>query len=138
MSSSENQTKEIAEKLASSLRAPATVCLFGDLGAGKTVFCKGFAAALGINERDLKSPTFTFIRKYPLEKFNLYHCDFYRVEHIDDIIGHNLNELFQEKDAVVLIEWAERVEHLIPPSSIKVRMAYVDPSHRKIQIEYPD
>lgn len=131
-SSSEQQTKKIAKKMAKKLKTPAFVCLYGDLGSGKTVFAKGFAEGLGIPAKQIKSPTFTFVRSYKMGRRHFYHFDFYRIESIDDLLANDLHEIFHQKNAYFVIEWAERIEPLLPRKKIKVRFEYIAPSIRKL------
>src|SRR2546428_395652 len=114
ISTSEKRTLELAENLAKKSKTPLCICLYGDLGAGKTVFSKGFAKGLGIPAKQIKSPTFTLIRKYTIGKKLLYHCDFYRIQEPDEELSSNLEEMFHQKNAVILIEWPERVAKLLP------------------------
>src|SRR3989304_1002612 len=102
---SPKETKKVAEKLAKDLTAGSIVALFGDLGAGKTVFVQGLAKGLGIKRRIL-SPTFVFMRSYPFtinqQPLTFYHIDLYRGEDINDFKALGLDEIFQE-DAIIVL-----------------------------------
>ncbi len=89
-------------------------CLSGDLGTGKTVFTKGFARGLGIDE-DITSPTFTLINEY-YGRLPLYHFDVYRVGDPEEMEYIGCDEYFFG-DGVCLIEWAELIEEIIPPNA---------------------
>src|SRR5688572_25745173 len=108
------ETKKRARDLAGMVKPPALICLYGNLGAGKTVFTKGFASYFGIAETEIKSPTYTFVREYAINGKKLYHFDFYRIEAIDELMQHDLEEIFAQKNAIILIEWPERVEDILP------------------------
>lgn len=96
-------TMNIAEKLASKFTGGEVVLLNGDLGVGKTVFTKGIA--LGLNVQDLiTSPTFTIVREYDGERLKLYHFDMYRVEDEDELYELGLDEYFND-NSVCVIEW---------------------------------
>lgn len=132
ISTSEKATLKYAEKLAQKSKTPMCVCLYGDLGSGKTVFSKGFAKGLGIPARQIKSPTFTLIRKYTIGKKLLYHCDFYRIREPDDVISSDLEEMFHQKNAFILIEWPERIEKLLPVKRLDIAFQYKDENTRII------
>ncbi len=136
ISTSEKLTRSLASKLARKSRAPQCFCLSGDLGSGKTVFCKGFAEGLGIAAKQIKSPTFTLMRKYKKGRKVLYHCDFYRINEPDDLLAADLEEIFQQKNAIVLIEWPERVKELLPKNCTNITLEYQDPSTRIITFEH--
>ena len=103
VSHSVEDTMNIAEKLASKFTGGEVVLLNGDLGVGKTVFTKGIA--LGLNVQDLiTSPTFTIVREYDGERLKLYHFDMYRVEDEDELYELGLDEYFND-NSVCVIEW---------------------------------
>jgi tRNA threonylcarbamoyladenosine biosynthesis protein TsaE len=132
ISTSEKRTLELAEKLAQKSKTPLCLCLYGDLGSGKTVFSKGFARGLGIEPKKIKSPTFTLVRKYEVGKKLFYHCDFYRIMEPDELLSADLEEIFQQKNAVVVIEWPERIEKLLPGKRMDIAFEYKDPTTRII------
>src|SRR5215831_1746030 len=107
LSQSEEQTFAAAQDLAHNLKTPAHVLLYGDLGAGKTLFAKGLAAGFGVSDVDeVSSPTFTLINQYP-GRTKVYHIDLYRIE-TGALDGLGLEEIFDDTSAAVIIEWAER------------------------------
>ncbi len=117
---SEEMTFDIGKKLGKSAKAGDIVCLEGDLGVGKTVFTKGFAEGLGIDE-NVDSPTFTIVQEYVCGRIPLYHFDVYRIADVSEMdeIGY---EDFFFGDGVCLIEWASRIYELIPESALKIRI----------------
>jgi len=142
ISTSEQATLKLAKDLAKKSKTPLCICLYGDLGCGKTVFSKGFAEGLGIPARAIKSPTFTLIRKYEIpgsksgsQKKILYHCDFYRIQEPDDLLSSDLEEMFQQKNAFILIEWPERIETLLPKKRLNLHFEYKDDQTRTIQMD---
>lgn len=98
----EQETIELGKGFAKKLKPGDVVFLFGDLGFGKTTFVKGIAEGLGVNTRII-SPTFTVVRKHK----NLYHVDLYRIEEKRQLIELGIEELFDDKSSIKLIEWPE-------------------------------
>jgi tRNA threonylcarbamoyladenosine biosynthesis protein TsaE len=130
---SPEETFDLAEKIGESLDGATIFLLKGDLGAGKTLFAKGLAAGLDIDPVDVTSPTFTLINLYE-GRLRMYHIDLYRLdEGMHNDLG--LEEIFEE-EAVILIEWAERLGY-VPHAAITVEIEYVEDSERKINIAPP-
>lgn len=111
ISMSEQETFEIGYEIGKAAKAGDIYCLIGDLGVGKTVFSKGFAQGLGIDEH-ITSPTFTIVQVYDGEK-PLYHFDMYRIEDPDELEMIGYEEYFFGQ-GVCLVEWANNVEDAIP------------------------
>lgn len=111
---SEEQTFEFAKKLGESAKKGQVYALDGDLGTGKTVFTKGFAAGLGVQE-PVNSPTFTIVQEYDDGRLPLYHFDVYRIGDVEEMdeIGF---EDYLYGEGVCFIEWAKFVEELLPES----------------------
>ena len=143
VSKSVKETQKIASDLARKIiktKKGIVIALEGELGAGKTVFVKGFAKALGIKSK-IKSPTFVLMKKYKPEtvnrklETNLYHLDCYRVGDEKDLKIPELKEILEESHNIVLIEWAERVKKIIPKKHITVHIDHVSEKERKITIK---
>jgi tRNA threonylcarbamoyladenosine biosynthesis protein TsaE len=134
ISKSEKQTKKIASDLAKNLVGQNIICLYGELGAGKTTFVSGFAKGLGIKKRIL-SPTFVIIRQYLIPKSEkvLFHIDLYRLQNSQEIDGLGIGELLSDPKNIVVVEWAEKLESLLPKRRIEVKFK-VEDDFRKIQI----
>ncbi|MBI3653132.1 MAG: tRNA (adenosine(37)-N6)-threonylcarbamoyltransferase complex ATPase subunit type 1 TsaE [Acidobacteria bacterium] len=124
-------TFAVAQQIGEQLTGGAVFLLRGDLGAGKTVFAKGLAAGLGIDPVDVTSPTFTLVNEYE-GRLRLYHIDLYRLE-VGACFGLGLEDLLEEKNAVVLIEWAERLG-FVPAGATLINIEYRDDSERRITI----
>ncbi len=131
-SKSEDDTISIGRDLGSRLRRGDVVCLCGELGSGKTTMVKGIASALGINERDITSASFTIIAEHDAE-IPLYHIDLYRVSG-GDISELGLHE-YIGKDGISVIEWAERAEGEIPEDSVIVSLKHTGDNSREIEIK---
>ncbi len=135
ISHSSEQTTLIAREMAQKNQNGGCFCLHGDLGAGKTVFVKGFAKGLHMDPKMIKSPTYTYLRSYKLGKKFFHHFDFYRIENTDDLIAHDLEEIFSHTNAWILIEWPERVENLLPQERTDIFFEYISENVRKIIIK---
>src|SRR5215470_15858856 len=123
VSRSEEQTYAVAKELASHLTIPAHVLLYGDLGAGKTIFAKGLADGFGVTDVDeVSSPTFTLINQYS-GRVRIYHIDLYRIE-TGALDGLGLEEIFDDAHAAVIIEWAERLGSFETPGAVRVFLSY--------------
>lgn len=131
---SPDETFEYARKLGERLDRGAVILLSGDLGAGKTVFAKGIAAALEIDPADVTSPSFTLVNTYKGKK-TLHHADLYRLDVVRSV-DLGLDEMFDDRDAVTVVEWAERL-NWAPPDAIRVTIEYVSESERKITVDIP-
>lgn len=122
----EDETIEIAQNMESEKFPNMVICLIGDLGSGKTVFTKGFAQALGIEE-NITSPTFNIIKEYNSGELSLYHMDLYRLE--GDIRNLGIEEYY-EKGGVVIIEWADMIEDELPDERLEIHFKLVDEDTR--------
>ena len=127
----EEDTVYFAQNLESEKFPNMVICLIGDLGSGKTIFTKGFAEDLGIEE-NITSPTFNIIKEYNNEEMNLYHMDLYRLE--GDVRNLGLEEYF-EKGGVVIIEWADMIEDYLPEERLEIKFKVVDENKRKLLIK---
>lgn len=135
-SNSPRETQKIAEKLAREIYAGDVIALYGDLGAGKTVFVQGLARGLKI-KRKIVSPTFVFMRSYPFVKnktpLTFYHIDLYRGEQEKDFESLGLDEIFSP-ESVVVLEWADRIKNMLPKKRIEVFFESPNEKTRKIKI----
>jgi tRNA threonylcarbamoyladenosine biosynthesis protein TsaE len=109
------------------------VALVGELGAGKTTLTQGIVRGLGVAEvHYIGSPTFTLINEYE-GRVPVYHLDFYRIEFPSEVVHLGLEE-YLEGDGVSIIEWADKIEALLPEEHMMVRLEYVDHSVRTLDI----
>jgi len=125
---SDAETIEIAQNLESEKFPNMVICLNGDLGSGKTVFTKGFASAMAIDE--VTSPTFNIIKEYNGE-LPLYHMDVYRTNGKVDGLG--IEEYF-DKGGVTIIEWAEMIEDILPQERLDVTFKITGENNRVMVI----
>jgi len=131
-SKSDAETREIGHSLGEHLKRGDVVCLYGELGAGKTTMVKGIASAFGINERDITSASFTIIAEYNLN-VPFYHIDLYRLSR-DEVPELGLQD-YLGADGISVIEWAERAESEIPEHSIRVYLYHKEDNTREIEIK---
>ena len=113
-SRSEAESFQLARRLGEKAKKGEIYCLEGELGTGKTVFAKGFAKGLGIEEI-VDSPTFTIVKEYRGRE-KLYHFDVYRIEDIEELQEIGFSEMISG-DAICLIEWASQIEEEIPENA---------------------
>ncbi|MCQ2010416.1 MAG: tRNA (adenosine(37)-N6)-threonylcarbamoyltransferase complex ATPase subunit type 1 TsaE [Sporolactobacillus sp.] len=124
---SPEETMSFSERLATFLRPGDVLTLSGDLGAGKTVFTKGLAKGLGIQEM-VNSPTFTIVKEYQSGRLPLFHMDVYRISDEEDI---GLEDYF-DQDGVTVIEWAENIPSWLPDDLLSVTIERVNEQERRI------
>jgi len=138
ISNSQRQTLNLGKRLSSLLKSGDTICLYGPLGAGKTVLVKGIAFGLGIPKDKVNSPAFVLINEYKGKRTNIYHIDLYRIKNIGDIITTGYPDYFY-KDGIIVIEWAQRLPHfLMPLNYLKIEFKIIDKNIRKIIISSKD
>lgn len=130
-SRSVEDTLRVAENIESEKFPNMVICLEGDLGCGKTVFTKGFASALGIEET-ITSPTFTIIKEYMTGELPLYHMDVYRMESSEEDIGV---EDYYNKGGVTVIEWADLIEARLPEERLVIKFKVIDEDTRVLVFE---
>lgn len=121
---SENETIALAQNIESEKFPNMVICLNGDLGSGKTIFTKGFAQAMGIDE--ITSPTFTIIKEYNGE-LPLYHMDVYRLEDSKENLG--IEEYF-DMGGVTIIEWSNIIKDILPEERLEIKIKIVDENTR--------
>jgi len=118
--------------MAKNLKRGDIVCLFGQLGSGKTVLTKGIASGLGINKNMIISPSFVLIRQYNKGKSPLYHLDLYRLKHPLDILLLGYEE-YLYADGITVIEWADRLKYLLPKEYLKIGLFIKSDKQRSLE-----
>lgn len=132
-STSVAETEAIAAEVAQNLRGGECVALYGDLGAGKTQFVRGLVRGLGADPGAVSSPTFVLLNLYDTGRLKVFHLDAYRVHGPDDFETIGFSELL-DQGGVVVVEWAERVEALLPDERIEVRIEPTGENERTIDV----
>lgn len=128
----ENDTRVFGEELARNMKAGDVLALEGDLGTGKTTLTKYIARELGIMDA-ITSPTFTIINEYYGGKMPLYHFDVYRLNGIDEMLDLGYEEYFFG-EGLCIVEWAEKIEKLLPDETKTIKIRYGETQDERIYI----
>ena len=139
ISRDERETFNLGVRIGEQLSGGEIILLDGPLGAGKTVFVKGIACALGLDEEDVTSPSFTLVNLHR-GRFLLYHIDLYRLDQgASAAHAVDLDEILTDERAVVVIEWGERLGHYPLPASVwRIGISGDGDESRKISISGTD
>lgn len=136
VSSSTQETQTIASNLAAKLKQGTTICLYGELAAGKTTFAQGLAATFGLTR--LVSPTFLIMREYPLIGHpvikTLYHLDLYRLNSIEEIKAFDVQEIWADPADLLIIEWPEKFVDILPRARTDIYFRATAKNQREIKI----
>jgi len=135
ISHSPAQTRRIAARLATLLRAGDVVCLEGKLGTGKTCFVQGMGQGLNVKV-PVRSPSFTLINEYPTAPPlpPLYHLDLYRIESAEAALAIGIEE-YLYGEGICAIEWAERVRKIIPPACLWITLRHLNETKRNLVMQ---
>lgn len=132
---SPEETLELGYKFGKKLKPGTVVALIGELGAGKTVFTKGIAKALGVKEYEyVNSPSFVIVKEYKSGKRPLYHFDLYRLNTTNDLDTIGCEEYFYST-GISVVEWADRACDVLPDKYVKVKFEHLGMNKREIEIE---
>ena len=161
------QTQELGKKMAQEILncrfakmtrschfSEIVLCLYGDLGSGKTTFLQGFAKGLGVKEKIL-SPTFVILKRFKITKSqipnskiqtnpkfqipksnftNFYHIDAYRLRNYKDAEVLGLKEIFKNPKNIVAIEWPEKIKKILPKNAVKIKFKFILKNERSIGV----
>jgi tRNA threonylcarbamoyladenosine biosynthesis protein TsaE len=136
-SASPEETVAIARALGEALAPGDIVALIGELGAGKTLFCKGIGVSLGIPPEKVTSPSFCIVTEHE-GRIPLTHVDVYRLSSLREAEEIGLSETFDGREGVCVVEWAEKVTELLPRDCIRVTFTVSNGDRREIAVAVPD
>lgn len=128
----EQETIDFGRKLADHLKEKDIVCIYGDLGAGKTCLIKGIVAGFTKDNEYVRSPTFTLINKYSGE-IPIYHLDFYRIDNKKEIEYLGIEE-FCGEEGITLIEWPEKIIEYLPRKRWEVKITILAENKRSLNV----
>jgi len=132
-------TLAIAGTIAEILSGPRVVVLRGELGAGKTTLVKGWLEALGAaKQEEVTSPTFTLVHEYEGKRGRVYHLDLYRLETERELAALGFEEMAEEPEAVVLVEWGEKFANVMERADAEVAMAHLEGDERSLWVRWRD
>ncbi len=132
---SPEETFELGEEIGRAVRAGDVLLLFGRLGAGKTLLTKGILHALDFDIDEVTSPSFSLVNLYKTESFNVYHIDLWRIdEGSDAAFAVGLDEILEEQNVIVIIEWAERLGNGHFPSGVVIEIGGDGDDTRRIAV----
>ena len=135
-STSSENTEQIGKKIGANLKGGEVIVLASDLGGGKTTLTRGIVTGTGSADA-VASPTFTVSRVYNAPSFTVHHFDFYRLQD-PGIIAHELQEVMQDTNTVVIVEWADIVENVLPADYMKITIEQTGDDTRLLQLTVPD
>lgn len=130
----EDETQRLGAALAAVLPPGTVVGLIGTLGAGKTRLVQAVAAALGVPAGNVTSPTFVLVNEYRQGRLPIYHFDTYRLKDDDEFLELGPEEYFSG-DGLTFVEWADRVEHLLPPDHVEIEIEVVGDTARRVYLD---
>lgn len=134
-SSSIHETERLAKHIGSRLRGGECIELVSDLGGGKTTFTRGLAAGAG-SQDVVASPTFTISKMYKTEKFDVHHFDFYRLPDAG-LAAHEMHDLLDDKEVVIVVEWATVVEEVLPNGRMIISFSKQSETARELKLQFP-
>ena len=126
---------EVGRRLATTLRGGDALALVGDLGAGKTHFCKGLAGGLDADD-PVTSPTFALVQEYRSGRLPLFHFDWYRIETPAELEAIGWDDYLDE-DGIIVVEWADKFEALMPPGTTWLHFEILPDGTRRITATRP-
>ena len=129
---SEEEMLNYGKELGETLNAPQVLELLGDVGAGKTTLTRGIAEGLGVKD-SVTSPSFTLSKEYNGRKYCLVHYDFYRLAD-PGIMAENLAESIRNPNAIVIVEWGQSIQNILPENRKIIEILYIDENTREVKV----
>lgn len=131
-----DQTIELGCKIGAHLKGGECIELISDIGGGKTTFVRGLAEGAH-SKHHVSSPTFTISKVYKTPKFEIVHFDFYRLQEAG-LIENEIEEAVYDQSSVLVVEWSDIVQHVLPAERLVVRITGLSPEKRRIELEAPE
>ncbi len=131
-SHTEKDTEKIAADIANLVKDFRVICLYGEMGAGKTFFTKSLSKALGVTTRII-SPTYIFVRTHKAKDINLYHIDAFRLSELDN--NNEIKEILDDESAIIVIEWADKIKNILPEKRLDIEFIHKNNDEREIRVK---
>lgn len=132
---SSQETEKLGEDIGSRLKGGEVIELISDLGGGKTTFTRGLVRGAG-SVSHVASPTFTISKVYKASSFDIHHFDFYRLSEAG-LMEHELHDLIGDPSVVIVVEWGNIVQHVLPEKRLSIEIVQTDSEGRDIHVQYP-
>ncbi len=130
------ETWKFAQELVSKHLQGRIITLKGSLGSGKTTLTKGILQAFGVAPKDVKSPTYSLIHEYQTSDRKIYHLDLYRLNPGDTMIESTIMEILEQSNSLMIIEWAEHIEAILPLPRTKIEIENLKGNQRKFTLHH--
>ena len=131
--SSPDGTRALGARLGEAFEDGDVIGLYGDLGAGKTELVRGVCTARGVSPDAVRSPTFTILHTYEAPTHRVHHFDAYRLRELEEMYDLGYEDFFFG-DGISLVEWADRVETLLPEDALRIELLHAGGNRRKIRL----
>lgn len=133
-SHSAQQTEQFGQAIAKAVQPGQVIALYGDLGSGKTALTRAICSALGIDSDVVNSPTFVLMQLYQSEDFQVAHFDTYRLADADEFLAVGGEDYLLSNEYICLVEWAERIEELLPHDRIDIFITQTAETSREFSV----
>ena len=134
LTSSLEETEDVALNFGRFVKTFSLIAFFGEMGAGKTAFTRGFASGFGL-EQEVFSPTFSIVNEYFYsEEKKIVHCDMYRIKTEQDLYTTGFLDYLKDENAIVLVEWSENILKFLPEPFYRVEIKVLSETKREIKI----
>jgi len=133
---SAKHTEEVGEKIGANLKGGEAILLRSDLGGGKTTLVRGLARGAG-TQAHVSSPTFTLSKEYATERLTIHHYDLYRLQD-PGILAHEITEVLTDPKAVVIVEWGDIVDDILPQNRLVIDIEKTSETQRRLVVTVPE